>query len=71
MMGIVLDAFMMISSEERQKSNITMSGIPSLSASYQSAVRTQNKLQDYLNQTIQDMAPLGVSLKDTEQPSAR
>lgn len=47
-------------------SNSTTSGIPSLSASYQSAVRTQQQLQNYLNQTIQDMAPLDVSLKDTD-----
>ncbi|RAO66230.1 uncharacterized protein BHQ10_002242 [Talaromyces amestolkiae] len=48
------------------KSNSTMSGISSLSTSYQSAIRTQNQLQNYLNQTIQDMAPLDASLKDTD-----
>ncbi|GAM42766.1 hypothetical protein TCE0_044r17040 [Talaromyces pinophilus] len=48
------------------KSNGTVSEIPSLSANYQSAVRTQNQLQSYLNQTIQGMAPLDVSLKDTD-----
>lgn len=48
------------------KSNITVSAIPSLSASYQSAVRTQNQLQNYLNQTIQDMAPLDGPLKNTD-----
>ncbi|EEA25521.1 hypothetical protein TMatcc_006250 [Talaromyces marneffei ATCC 18224] len=48
------------------KSNSTITEIPSPSASYQSAVRTQNQLQNYLNQTIQDMVPLDVSLKDTD-----
>lgn len=48
------------------KSNNTVSGIPNLSANYQSAIRTQNQLQNYLNQTIRDMAPLDVSLKDTD-----
>lgn len=49
------------------RSNSTSSGHPLLSASYHSAVRTQNQLQNYLNQTIQDMAPLDVSLKDTDK----
>lgn len=48
------------------KSNVTISGISNLSASYQSAVRTQNQLQIYLNQTIQDMTPLDIFLKDTD-----
>lgn len=46
--------------------NSTMSGISSLSTSYQSAIRTRNQLQNYLNQTIQDMAPLDAALKDTD-----
>ncbi|EED21398.1 conserved hypothetical protein [Talaromyces stipitatus ATCC 10500] len=46
------------------RSNRTIAGIPP--ASHQSTVRTQIQLQNYLNQTIQDMAPLDVLFKDTD-----
>jgi hypothetical protein len=46
--------------------NRNMSGVPSIAANFQSAVRTQTQLQIYLNQTIEDMAPVDLSLKDSD-----
>lgn len=46
--------------------NHNVTGAPSLSTPFQSAIRTQNQLQIYLNQTIQDMAPVDASLKDSD-----
>lgn len=46
--------------------NRNISEIPSYSANFQSAVRTQNQLQIYLNQTIDEMTPVDSSLKDSD-----
>ncbi|OKL64469.1 hypothetical protein UA08_00995 [Talaromyces atroroseus] len=46
--------------------NRNVSEIASITANFQSAVRTQTQLQIYLNQTIEDMAPVDLSLKDSD-----
>ncbi|KAH8698679.1 hypothetical protein BGW36DRAFT_376584 [Talaromyces proteolyticus] len=47
-------------------SNQTLSNTPTVSAKFQSAMRTQSQLQEYLNLTIQSITPLEHSLKGTD-----
>lgn len=49
--------------ERLNRSTSTTSG---LTADIQSSVRTQNQLQIYLNQTIEELAPVDSSLKDSD-----